>query len=335
MMGRTVRWGVLGVSGIAQDKVLPALAKARNARAELLGTRSPQGRAAVAERFGIARGAVPTAEVLADPDVDAVYVSLPNSLHAEWVVRALEAGKPVLCDKPLALNGGQAQQVADASVRTGLPVMEGFMYRFHPQNVFVRDRIADGSIGQVREVHAQFYWRMLELGDINDIRITDGAGAGALMDMGCYTVSAVRMAMGAEPVAAVGWQHWHEELDINVGGAAILTFPDGRLAQVSWGYDVGGGSGLQVIGTRATLEVPCPFVPGQGNPAEAQVVTQGDGGRRTVTEFSPADQFQLEFEEFSAALLEGRPPAWTVADAVANAKAIDLLRDLPRLPTNG
>jgi predicted dehydrogenase len=318
----------LGASAIARDKVLPALLKTENARAQRLGTRDPAGRAPVAEAFGVREGTASLDAVVAAADVDAVYVSLPNTLHCEWIIKALEAGKPVLCDKPMCVTPEEAAAVADKSRATGLPVVEGFMFRFHPQHRHIRQRLQDGSVGAVREARAFFHFGMLEAVGPSDIRLTDGPGAGALMDMGCYTVAAVRMALG-EPVAANGWQVRHPRLGVNIGGAANLLFPEGRRAQISWAYDAGNGGGFQVIGTQAILETGNPFVPGQGNPGETTVRELRPQGQMGARSFEAVDQFQLEFEDFAAAVLEGRQPLYTVDDAVAQAKAMALVQALP------
>jgi predicted dehydrogenase len=324
-----IRFGILGASSIARSKALPALAAASNARAELLGTRDPDGRRSVAEAFGVRRGTASLEDVIADGSVDAIYVSLPNSLHHTWILKALEAGKAVLSDKPMVLSLDQAEAVAAASRRAGRPVMEGFMYRFHPQHRHIRERIAGGALGEVREVSADFRFRMIEAVDPRDIRLTDGPGAGALADMGCYVVSAARLYLDDEPVAAVGWRVWRPDLGIDVGGVADLLFPGARRAQLSWGWDTGNGSKVEVFGSKATWRTDDPFVPGQDEADQTAVYGRRADGQTWRESFAGVDQFRLEFEEFAAALIEQRDPAWTVADAVAQARAMDLIRALP------
>lgn len=323
-----LRIGILGASGIARDKVLPALTKTKNARAQLLGTRDPAGRAPVAEQFGVVGGAAPLDDVIVSPEVDAIYVSLPNTLHLEWILKALDAGKPVLSDKPMSVTPAEAEAVARKSRQTGLQVMEGFMFRFHPQNRYIRQRIEDGSLGDVREARTYFLFNMLDAVPPTDIRITDGPGAGAFMDMGCYVVAAARMVLG-EPVAASGWQVRDRALGINVGGIANLLFAENKRAQISWSYDTGNGANLQVIGSEAILETNNPFVPDQGTPGETTVLEHNLRTGDQAHHFDTVDQFQLEFEDFAAAVLSGTDPTYTVEDAVAQAKAMDLVRQLP------
>jgi predicted dehydrogenase len=333
MILEPIRFGVLGASSIAQDKVLPALAKANGTVAWKLGSRDPAGRKGLARAAGVVAGTATLAEVVADPMVDAVYVSLPNSLHQHWVLESLAHGKPVLCDKPLVPTPDQASAIAHAAGQAGLAVMEGFMYRFHPQHARLRQLIASEELGQVREFQAHFLYRMAKAVTRNDIRLTDGAGAGALLDMGCYTVSAARSALGAEPVSAEGFRRVDPDLGIDTGGVACLTFAGGQTANLSWGYDTGYGAGIRVVGTAATVELSNPFVPGQGTPGQASITLVDSHNDRQTTIFEPFDQFQAEFEAFAAAVRNGKEPPWGVDDAVRQANAMALLQSLPVRPT--
>ncbi|MDR2347262.1 MAG: Gfo/Idh/MocA family oxidoreductase [Bifidobacteriaceae bacterium] len=331
-MSRTIRWGVLGVSGIAQEKILPALAKACNAQVDLLGSRDPAKATQVGQQFDVRRGGASYDAVIADPQIEAIYVSLPNTMHHEWIIKALDAGKAVLSDKPLTVSSAEAKSVAAKSRETGLPVMEGLMYRFHPQNRYVVEQLAAGAVGEVREVQVYNAFRLLDIMQPDNIRVWDGAGAGAIMDMGCYVVSATRMLFGAEPIAATGWLDVEPAWGgIDVGCAATLEYPGKRFAPITWSFRTGYGAGYRVIGTEAILEVPRSFIPGQaGQITQTVVIRQDRTGRRGEEKrFEPVDQFQLEFEEFSGALIEGRPPRFDVDDAVANAKALELVKALP------
>lgn len=327
-----LRWGILGISGIAQEKVLPALAAAKNASVELLGTRDPIRAADIGDHFGVSRGATTYEAVVSDPNIDAIYVSLPNTMHLEWILKSLENGKAVLADKPLTISSAEAELVANKSAETGLPVMEGLMYRFHPQNTYIRKVIAEGEIGEVREVQVYNAFRLIDSLKPDNIRVWDGPGAGALMDMGCYVVSAARMLLDDEPIAASGWLDIDSHYGIDVGCAATLQFSDGRFAPISWSFRTGFGAGYRVIGSQATLEVPIAFIPGQaGQLTETKVIHVDPSGKRTVTKFEPADSFQLEFEGFSSAVLSGGKPPWDAEDAVNNAKALELVKALPQL----
>lgn len=321
-----IRWGILGTSGIATDKFIPALHAARGARAVAVASRTAERGSAIADEFEIPRSTDYEALIDAD-DIDAIYVTLPNTMHAEWVTKALRAGKGVLCEKPMVTTAAEAEQVAAVSAETGLPVMEGLMYRFHPQNRRAMALVADGAIGEVREVRVHNAFRLVDNLKADNIRLTDGLGAGALMDMGCYVVSATRMCFGSEPIAARGWVDNDAATNVDFGFAGTLEYSDRRFAQISWSFRSGYGAGYSVMGTEGTIEVPRAFIPGAvGQLTVTQVIRIGRASERTIEEIVPADHFVLEIEEFSSAIAQQRPPRYTVADAVAQARALDLVR---------
>ena len=234
----------------------------------------------MAGELGVPRAYGSLDEVLDDPEVDAVYVALPNSMHAEWTVKALRAGKAVLCEKPLAVTPDQAREVEAEADRTGLAVMEGLMYRFHPQNALVRRLLDDGAIGeaQLARVHFSFpLWQQLRP---DSIRLADGAGAGALMDVGCYVVSAARFLLGDEPVSAAGVSLVDEAIGVDTDSSAhwcsaatlgvdLLVDPGRALGRL-----LGGRAG-QVAGGAARL------IPGAGGMSEGTTVihVRADGSR--------------------------------------------------------
>lgn len=321
-----VRWGVLGASGIAADKFIPALHEASNAIPVAVASRTPGKGAAMASAFGLERS-TDYAGLLAADDIDAVYITLPNTMHAEWAIKALRAGKAVLCEKPFTVTKAEAEAVASVAAETGLPIMEGLMYRFHPQNQRAMALVAQGAVGDVREVRVHNAFRLIDSLQPDNIRVTDGLGGGALMDMGCYVVSAARMGFDAEPVAARGWVDVDARYGIDVGFAGTLEFSDRRFAQISWSFRTGYGAGYTIVGTEGAIEVPRAFIPGAvGQLTVTQVIQVRRSSARLVEDIEPANHFALEIEELSAALTEQRPPRWGVADAVAQAAAIDLVR---------
>ena len=171
--------------------------------------------------------------MLADPAVDALYVPLPNSMHLEWAIRAAEAGKPVLLEKPLALNADEAAKIVEAFERRHVPLMESFMYRFHPQHMRVRELIDFGAIGDIVEVRTHLSVDIMNPPDPNNIRMKPELGGGALLDMGCYMISVARMLFAAEPVAARGWWKQDKRFGVDVAAAGVLEFPErGRAGEL-------------------------------------------------------------------------------------------------------
>lgn len=326
-MTAPIRWGFLGTSGIAQERFIPAVATARNSVPEAIAGRDPAKAGGIAANLGVRRVCATYDDLIADPDIDAVYVSLPNTHHAKWVIRALEAGKPVLCEKPLAVTHQEALDIAEASGRTGAPVMEGLMYRFHPQNRYVLDRIVSGAIGDVREVRVNFSFPLLGMMDPQNIRITDGPGSGAIMDVGCYVVSATRMLFGQEPEDAIGWIDYDESHGIDVGFTGALQFPGNRFASVSWSLRTGYGAGYTVVGSERSLEVPRAFIPGAAGQLDETLVIETDKTTaRVEKQFQQVDHFALMVEQFAQALIIGAPLPYDSRDAVKNAAALELVR---------
>ena len=232
-MAKLIRWGVLGGSSwIARDAIMPGIRKSRNGMLEALASRNP---AEMRRRFGEEAGVrlMSYDELLADPAIDAIYIPLPNSMHAEWSIKAAAAGKPVLCEKPLGLSAAETARITDSFARTGLPLMESFMYRFHPQHRRVREIIDSGAIGDVVEVRVHLSNDMMNPPDPNNVRFDPSLGGGVLLDMGCYMVSASRMIMQAEPLSVRGWHKIDKRFGVDVACGGILEFPGGRMATVS------------------------------------------------------------------------------------------------------
>ena len=309
-----LRWGVLGTAGIAESFV-------RGVRMGDAGTihavasRDLSRARAWAERFAVPLAFGSYDELLGSGAVDLVYNPLPNSLHAEWTVRALEAGLPVLCEKPLTVNAAEAREVAAASARTGLAVAEAFMYRFHPVYDRVLETIASGAIGELVSISAQFTFF---LDDRAQIAASAKLGGGSLRDVGCYAVNLARRIAGREPVRAMAMTRGTEVDDTLVG---LLEFPGGILAQVECGIESHERHRAEIAGTAGSILLARPWFPGldegrfllcRGEREEEVVSPGGDG-------------YHLEAMDFVRAVQTRTPPRWPVADAVANMAAIDAL----------
>jgi D-xylose 1-dehydrogenase (NADP+, D-xylono-1,5-lactone-forming) len=323
-MGQRLRWGILGAkSWIARDAVIPAIQKSRNGLVAAAGTRGPDtGPAVLRESDGVRT--LSYEALLADPDVDAIYIPLPNSLHLEWALRAAGAGKPVLCEKPLALNYDDAVRIVEAFERRKLPLMESFMYRFHPQHRRVRALIEAGVIGDVVEVRAHLSVDIMNPPDPNNIRMNPDLGGGALLDMGCYMISVVRMLYAAEAVAVRGWQRTDHRFGVDVAAAGVLEFPRGRVALVSCSFEGFGNGFYSVIGRKGVIEVPRGIIQGLGTRlGEALVIRMDADGRRTEESIAPVDHYQLIVEAFADAVLEKTPVSLPLSDSLNNMRALD------------
>jgi xylose dehydrogenase (NAD/NADP) len=308
-----VRWGIVSTAKINQ-RVLPEARRSSQVEFVAVASRSEEAAAAYASREGIPHAHGSYEELLADPEVEAVYIPLPNGMHVEWSIRSLEAGKHVLCEKPLDRRVAEVNRAFDAAERAGLLLMEGFMYRHHPQTRTAKELVEAGEIGELRTVRCGFGFT---LDDPDDVRLSPDLDGGSLMDVGCYCVSAARLFAG-EPDAAIGRQVLASG-GVDVRFAATLSFPGEVLAHFDCGFDVPDNSGLEVVGSKATLRLSTPFLI-----TEPGIELLRDGEVERV-EAPEAGSYQLELESMSAAIRGGEPPLLGREDAVGQARAIEAL----------
>ncbi|KRE71483.1 Gfo/Idh/MocA family protein [Arthrobacter sp. Soil762] len=286
-----VRWGILTTARIAQDRFLPAMRKARNA--SVFGISSPNGRAAeVAERFGIPESFTSHEDLLADPNVEAVYLPFPNGLHAEWIVAAAEAGKDILCEKPLVGTAEDYARVVEACERNSVSLMEAFMYRFHPQHQKVREFVDAGRIGRIVSMHARFHFVMDR--SPGEVRLQTGLEGGAVNDVGCYAIDIMNMVMGRAPISVFA-KGTSPSDPVETSVAGILDY-DGVIGTFDCGFEGPATHTLQIIGTEGTITLDKAFDP---NPDEAARVTVALRDGRSEAFDITEDQFKVEIERFS------------------------------------
>jgi predicted dehydrogenase len=327
-MTRKLRWGVLGTAGIARGQVIPAIQQSSNGSVGSVASRDPAKAKAFAAELGIPRVAESYAALVADPAIDAVYIPLPNSEHAEWAIKAAAAGKAVLCEKPLAMNAAEARRIVTECAARKVPLMEGFMYRFHPQNVRVMELIKSGAIGEVREVRTHLSVDLMSPPDATNVRFDPAIGGGALLDMGCYVINIARRVMGAEPESVQGVLDIDPRFNVDVGAAGILGFSGGRLGLVSCSFRASGQGAYSIVGTTGTIDVPRAVIPGMGTRApEGLVIVIDADGRRREEIFAPINQYTIMAEGFADAVLSGRPVPFSPEDGVANMAVMDALTE--------
>jgi D-xylose 1-dehydrogenase (NADP+, D-xylono-1,5-lactone-forming) len=316
-----LRLGVLGAAKIALGGIIPAAARTEKVEIVAVATRGGKKSREV-------RKAAPEAELFEDYDsllrdagVEAVYVPLPNSMHVEWTLKALAAGKHVLCEKPFALQGEAAARAVEAAERTGLTLMEGFMFRLHPQTLRLRELLSEGAVGGVRQAVAEFGHR---LDDPADVRGIGSLGGGSLGDVGCYCVSALRLAFGSEPHRALAFARSDEEgADRELAG--VLEFDSG-LGIVSSSISSARREQMEIVGEEGRLSLDAPF---RADKAGGTIKITHGGETLTET-FEAADPYRAELEEFAAALRENREPAVGAQEIIGNARTISALLDSAR-----
>ncbi|GHV75170.1 deoxyfructose oxidoreductase [Spirochaetia bacterium] len=251
-----LRMGVLGTSGHYELRVATPLKSSSLVEPYAIASRNKEKAQAFAKKWDFSAVYGSYEELLADPKVDFVYAPLPNHLHLPNIKKAADAGKPILCEKPLGLNAKEAVEAAEYCEKKGVPLMEGFMYRFHPQWRRAKELVKCGEIGTVRTTSGLFSYDLKDGGNIRNIA---AAGGGAILDIGCYTVSSARLLMGAEPKRVIGTFIWDPVFKTDILGSAILDFGGGRTSTFSLGTQLYPYQRVTAVGTGGYLSIKVPF----------------------------------------------------------------------------
>jgi predicted dehydrogenase len=317
-----LRWGILSTADIGRKKVIPGLQKAARCEVVAIASRDAGQARLVADELGIPTAHGTYEALLADPDVDAVYIPLPNHLHAEWTIAAARAGKHVLCEKPLAMTAADAERMAAVCETEDVRLMEAFMYRLHPSWVAVNQIVSSGRLGRIMAVDS---WFSYYNDDSTNIRNQLEAGGGALFDIGCYCVNLSRMLFDAEPHGVRASITRDADTGVDVLTSAVLEFTGG-LAAFTCSTRVETDQRVHVYGTEGRLSIGIPFNIPPDLPTYVHVTAGGDPPVAPATEtltFEPADPYTVEAERFAAAILDGLPTPTPPEDAVANLRVIE------------
>jgi predicted dehydrogenase len=312
-----VRWGVIGCADIAVKKVIPAMLGSELSQVTAIASRSDDRATSTAASLGIPRAYGSYQALLDDPDLEAVYIPLPNHLHHEWAIAAAEAGKHVLCEKPLSTSSALAKEMIDAAEGSGVKIMEAFMYRLHPLWVEVRRLIADGAVGELRAVQSFFSYHNI---DPDDIRNRLDAGGGALFDIGCYPVNVARMLFGSEPTEVMAAIRRDDTFGTDVLTSVVLDF-DGRHATFTCSTQLEDDQRVHILGTEGRLLVEIPYNIPPDRPTRVLAFAGGDppvAPNVVVHQVAAADQYRVQADAFSRSIREGAPVPTPPEDAVAN-----------------
>jgi predicted dehydrogenase len=319
-----LRWGVVSTANIGVQKVIPGIKAADRCEVVSIASRDAGVAKDVAGRLGIPNAYGSYAELLADPDVDAVYIPLPNHLHAEWTIASARAGKHVLCEKPLAMSSAEAQRMLDVCASEGVRLMEAFMYRLHPSWEAVRQLVSSGRLGTLQAVQS---WFSYFNDDPANIRNVAEYGGGALMDVGCYPVNLSRMLFDAEPLRVDASVTRDPTTGVDVLTSAILEFDSG-VADFTCSTRAESDQRVHLYGTKGRISFDIPFNIPADLPARVFVTSGGDPPVHPDTEvltFDPADQYAIQAERFARAILEDEPTPIPPEDAVANMRVIEAI----------
>jgi D-xylose 1-dehydrogenase (NADP+, D-xylono-1,5-lactone-forming) len=314
---RPVRFGVLGCARIVRRGVARGIQQAADAHLLGIASRDAETAQAWAAEFGVERAYGSYEAMLADPQIDALYIPLPNELHAEWTLRAAAAGKHVLCEKPLALDAAEAERMTRGCAERGVVLMEAFMWRHHPRVEQARRLIAAGALGTLRLVKMDFSFDIAR----DDWRIDPARprGGGALFDLGCYAINAARLFTGEEPREVVARARYASpDVDMTLG--MLVTFPSGVQLLADCSFECPDRNRIEVVGTQGVLEFPQGVLP----PPESTLVWRTDEREETL-QFPLADQYALEVEAFCRGVQTGKLPD-PAEDGLANMRAVEAVR---------
>lgn len=324
-MNSPIRWGVLSTAKIAVKQVIPAMQQGQLTQVLGIASRSAEQAAGVARELGIPRSYGSYEELLADPDIDAVYNPLPNHLHVPWTLKALAAGKHVLCEKPIGLNTTEARSLWHAAQSyPDLKVMEAFMYRFHPQWLKAKALVEDGTLGDIRSIQSSFSYYNDDPGNIRNM---PDIGGGGLMDIGCYCISFPRFLLEQEPIRVVGLLEDDPTFKVDRLASGIMEFPDQVQATFTCSTQMAPYQRVHIFGTQGHLEIEIPANPPAGEKTRLLLYERSAPPTAKPREIwlEASNHYTLQGDAFSRAILEGKEAPTPLIDAVRNMAVIEAL----------
>lgn len=317
MDSRKLRWGILSTANIGRAEVIPAIQSSKNGFVAAVASRDAQKGAEFASRLGIPKSYGSYEALLADPDIDAVYIPLPNSMHYEWTIKAAQAGKHILCEKPLALTAVQCLEMDAAAKECGVQLMEAFMYRFHPRTEKMIELVHAGDVGPLRMIQSSFTFKLTRP---ENIRLNSDLGGGSLMDVGCYSINISRTLASEEPEAVQATAVW-ASTGVDEQMAGSLRFSNGLTAQFDSALTLARRESCIAAGTDGYFDVPKAFRPEN----EGSTFYKYQDGKETKYQFSRCDEYQVMVEHFSECVLEHKSLRYSAVEAAANMRVIESL----------
>lgn len=323
MSDKKLRWGVISTANIGRWAVNPAIQASANGELLAVASRDADTAREFAEQWNIPSSYGSYAELLDDDDIDAVYIPLPNSMHCEWTIKAAQAGKHVLCEKPLGLTESECLEMGKAASDNGVKFMEAFMYRFHPRTQRIHEMIREGVVGDLKMIHGVFTFH---LKNSNNIRWQPEFGGGALMDVGCYCINVSRTMVGAEPQEVQAFATWASTgVDDMMTGS--LRFPGNILASFECGLNTKRRESYEVGGTEASLRIADAFLPGTD---DVVIEELRDGEEPVIHTVPGVDEYQCMVEHFADCVLHDKQPRYPADEAARNMRVIEALYESVR-----
>jgi xylose dehydrogenase (NAD/NADP) len=314
-----LRWGILGCAGIAKRAVIPGIQQSETGIVSAIASRDIAKAKETAESLGIPTAYGSYEEILADTHIDAVYIPLPNHLHKEWTIKAAEAGKHVLCEKPFAMDAAEAEEMVAACTAAGVQLAEAFMYRHHPRYDRMKEIIRSGEIGEIRGIHGAFTFN--SSGAASNVRFHRDMGGGALYDVGCYPISVARYLLESEPEAATVHAFFSPQHDyVDMMASGLLEFAGGAALTFDCGMWAAGRNTLEVLGTLGRIEVPSAFM-SHADASSHFFVTTSAGRREEEVPY--VNQYSLQADDLAYAAWGKKPLRFQAEDAIANMRVLD------------
>jgi len=315
---RRLRWGILSTANIGRAAVIPAIRESACGKVVSVASRDKRRAEEFAEENSIPDAFGSYEELLDDQRVDAIYNPLPNSMHHEWTIRAAEAGKHVLCEKPLAMSAAECDEMDSAAENANVVCMEAFMYRFHPRIDAVSDLIREGAIGELRSMYSAFTFRLT---NPDNIRWNPALGGGSLMDVGCYCINVFRTVAATEPLEVQAQALWTDR-GVDEQMAGMLRFEGGRTAQFDCALTMERRECLHIAGTDGHLEVPHVFIPGTEKVTIEEIHGRGEAKSHGL---SGVNEYTAMVEHFTESVFKGTPVRYPFSEASANMKVLEAL----------
>ncbi len=314
---KKIKWGVLSTAKIGTQNVIPALQKSQLCEVVAISSRNIENAQSAAENLGIPKTYGSYEELLSDPEIEAIYNPLPNHLHVPWTIKAMEAGKHVLCEKPISVTATEAELLIQTTQKhPHLKVMEAFMYRFHPQWAKVKEIIKRGEIGEVRSINSVFTFYNV---DPDNVRNKEVIGGGGVLDIGCYCINLSRFIFESEPINVKSFVDYDPVFKVDRLASGMLEFENG-IATFMCSTQLDHRQSAVIYGTKGYMELNIPF--NAGNEATRKIHLH-TGGETETFFFEICDQYTLQGDAFSKSILENTPVPTPLEDALANMKVID------------
>ena len=321
---KKVHWGILGTARIAAERLIPAFHESEIAELVAVASRNRDRTTDFANKYQIPKAYASYDKLLADDSIDAVYIPLPNHLHREWAIRAMAAGKHVLCEKPLSTSATDGVAMFEESEKNNVLLMEGFMYRFHPQTRRVRELLAKGAIGRPRLIRVAHSFPLHLQDRDGDFRWRKETGGGSLADLGVYCVDTARHLFSADPIRMFAASSYHPDHSAEAETRAILTFPNDRVAVFDSSFLLTGRREYEVVGDEGRITAFDTYNPDRGVDVRIEIKAMG---RKIVEVISAENEYLLEVDHFSTCILRNEAPVISHEDSIGNLRILDALRE--------